>query len=400
MTRRSPSAPHRALDRNVFLLVVVALTIAFCWVILPFYGAVLWGSALALLFEPLYVRFLRRMKGRRNLAALATLAIILVVVILPLALVGISLVKEVTGLYQRVKTGQVNFGAYFAQIVAAMPTWASSALERLGLDDLSLLQAKLTTAITARGQALAGRAVDIGGNVLDLVIEFAIAMYLLFFLLRDGVELTRDIRAAIPLAPAAKERVLERFTTVIRATVKGNVLVAAAQGALGGLAFWFLGVHAPMLWAVVMAFLSLLPAVGAALIWVPVVLYLLAVGQVWQGIGLALVRRVRHRPDRQRAAADPGRPGHAAARLRRADLDRRRHRPDRHQRLRRRPADRCHVRRGLAAARRGSRRGERRYRLGARMHTALLVGSFLLRARCVVRQPPRASALAGDPDAE
>ena len=228
------------------------------------------------------------MKGRRNLAALATLAIILVVVILPLTLVSISLVKEVAGLYQRVKTGQVNFGAYFAQIVAAMPTWASSTLERLGLDDLSLLQAKLTTAITARGQALAGQAVDIGGNVLDLVVEFAIAMYLLFFLLRDGVELTRDIRAAIPLAAAAKERVLERFTTVIRATVKGNVLVAAAQGALGGIAFWFLGVHAPMLWAVVMGFLSLLPAVGAALIWVPVVLYLLAVGQIWQGIGLAL----------------------------------------------------------------------------------------------------------------
>ena len=288
MTRRSPSAPTRALDRKVFLLVVVALTIAFCWVILPFYGAVLWGSALALLFEPLYVRFLRRMKGRRNLAALATLAIILVVVILPLTLVSISLVKEVAGLYQRVKTGQVNFGAYFAQIVAAMPTWASSALERLGLDDLSLLQAKVTTAITTRGEALAGRVVDIGGNVLDLVIEFAIAMYLLFFLLRDGVELTRDIRAAIPLAPAAKARVLERFTTVIRATVKGNVLVAAAQGALGGIAFWFLGVHAPMLWAVVMGFLSLLPAVGAALIWVPVVLYLLAVGQIWQGIGLAL----------------------------------------------------------------------------------------------------------------
>jgi len=286
MNRRSPSAPTRALDRKVFLLVVAGLTIAFCWVILPFYGAVLWGSALALLFEPLYVRFLRRMKGRRNLAALATLAIILLVVILPLTLVAISLVKELTTLYQLVKTGQVNFGSYFAQIVAAMPTWASSALERLGLDDLSLLQAKVTSAITTRGEALAGRAVNIGGNVLDLVVEFAVAMYLLFFLLRDGVELTRDIRAAIPLAPAAKERVLERFTTVIRATVKGNVLVAAAQGTLGGLAFWFLGVHAPMLWAVVMGFLSLLPAVGAALIWVPVALYLLAVGQVWQGIGL------------------------------------------------------------------------------------------------------------------
>jgi len=75
---------------------------------------------------------------------------------------------------------------------------------------------------------------------------------------------------------------------VIRATVKGNILVAAAQGTLGGLAFWALGVHAPMLWGVVMAFLSLLPAVGAALIWVPVALYLLALGQVGKGLGLIL----------------------------------------------------------------------------------------------------------------
>jgi predicted PurR-regulated permease PerM len=255
-------------------------------VIWPFYGAVFWGSVLALMFEPLYRKLLARFRGRQNLAASATLGIILVIVILPLALVAVSLVQEVSALYQRVKSGEVNFGHYFDQIVAAMPSWASGLMDRLGLVDLDSFQAKLTAAITQRAEALAGRAVDIGSDVLDLVIGFCIAMYLLFFLLRDGAALSRDIRATIPLAPAAKERVLERFTTVIRATVKGNVLVAAAQGALGGLAFWVLGIHAPMLWAVVMAFLSLLPAVGAALIWAPVALYLLAIGEVWQGLSL------------------------------------------------------------------------------------------------------------------
>jgi predicted PurR-regulated permease PerM len=73
---------------------------------------------------------------------------------------------------------------------------------------------------------------------------------------------------------------------VIRATVKGNVLVAAAQGALGGLIFWFLGVQAPLLWAVVMAFLSLLPAIGAAVVWAPVAIYFLVTGSVWQGVVL------------------------------------------------------------------------------------------------------------------
>ena len=74
----------------------------------------------------------------------------------------------------------------------------------------------------------------------------------------------------MPLAETHKRTLLRKFTTVIRATVKGNVLVAVAQGALGGLAFWFLGVHGALLWAVLMAFLSLLPAVGAALVWLPV----------------------------------------------------------------------------------------------------------------------------------
>jgi predicted PurR-regulated permease PerM len=286
MPSRLDTAARRALDRNAFLLLLVVLTVAFAWVIWPFYGAVFWGSVLALLFEPLHRRFLARFGGRGNLAALATVGVILVLVILPLTLIAISLVQEATGLYQRVKSGEVNFGSYFAQIMAAMPSWATSMMERLGLVDLASLQARITTAITARGQSLAGRVFDIGQDVLDLAIGFAIAMYLLFFLLRDGVATVRRVRAAIPLADAPKALLLERFTTVVRATVKGNVLVAAVQGALGGLAFWVLGVRAPMLWAVVMAFLSLLPAVGAALIWAPVALYLLAIGQVWQGAAL------------------------------------------------------------------------------------------------------------------
>ena len=286
MTRSTEPASTRTLDRNAFLILLVVLTILLAWVIWPFYGAVFWGSVLALMFEPLYRKLLARLRGRQNLAALATLGVILFIVILPLALVAVSLVQEVSGLYQRVKTGEVNFGRYFDQIVSALPSWASGLMDRLGLVDLAALQAKLTAAITQRGQEFAGRAMDIGSDALDLVVGFCIAMYLLFFLLRDGAGVARDIRAAIPLAPQAKALLLERFTTVIRATVKGNILVAAAQGALGGLAFWVLGVHAPMLWAVVMAFLSLLPAVGAALIWGPVALYLLATGQVWQGLGL------------------------------------------------------------------------------------------------------------------
>jgi predicted PurR-regulated permease PerM len=287
--KKSPDpADAPKLERSFFFILLALLTVGFFAVILPFYGAVFWGAVLALMFEPLYRKLLARMRGRPNLAALATLGVILLLVILPLALVGVSLVQEVTGVYARVKSGELDFGRYFEKMVSVMPGWLTGLLDRWGVVDVSALQAKIAAALSQRGSALAGRAVDIGGEALDLIVGFAIAMYLLFFLLRDGAGVAREIRAAIPLAPEPKERLLERFTTVIRATVKGNILVAAAQGALGGVAFWVLGVHAPLLWGVVMAFLSLLPAVGAALIWAPVALYLLAVGQVWQGLGLIL----------------------------------------------------------------------------------------------------------------
>jgi hypothetical protein len=113
-----------------------------------------------------------------------------------------------------------------------------------------------------------------------------IMLYLLFFLLRDGHSLAGRIKTAVPLSREYKQRLFSNFTTVIRATVKGNVLVAIAQGALGGLIFWFLHVQAPLLWAVVMAFLSLLPAVGAAIVWAPVAVYFLVTGSVWQGVAL------------------------------------------------------------------------------------------------------------------
>lgn len=286
MSRPPLADSPRSIESKSFLLLLVGLTIAFAWVVGPFYGAVFWGAVLALLFEPLYRYLLARMRQRKTLAALATLLLILVMVILPLALVAGSLAQELTGLFQRVKSGEVNFGRYFEQIVGALPPWASGLMERVGLSDLAALQQKLTAALTTRGQALAGRAIDFGQEALDLAIGFCLAMYLLFFLLRDGRELSHRIVAAIPLQPDHKRLLLGTFTTVIRATVKGNVLVAAAQGALGGLAFWALGVQGALLWAVVMAFLSLLPAIGAALIWAPVAVYLLAIGHVWQGIAL------------------------------------------------------------------------------------------------------------------
>jgi predicted PurR-regulated permease PerM len=98
--------------------------------------------------------------------------------------------------------------------------------------------------------------------------------------------LSQRIKDAVPLASEQKRGLFEKFAVVVRAMIKGTILVAIVQGFLGGFIFWVLGIHAPVLWGVVMAFLSLLPAVGAAVVWFPVAFYLLATGALLKGIVL------------------------------------------------------------------------------------------------------------------
>jgi predicted PurR-regulated permease PerM len=275
-----------SLQQKFFLLLLALVTIAFVYILLPYSGAVFWGGVLAILFAPLYRRLLRATKQKPTLAALIALLSIVVMVILPVSLITASLVKQAAGIYEMVNSGQINFGAYFQRVIHVLPQWVINLLERFELTDLASLQQKLSEGAAQVSQTVARQAINIGSKTFDFLVGMFVMLYLLFFLLRDGQALAGRIRHAIPLSPKYKQRLFGNFTTVIRATVKGNVLVAAAQGALGGLIFWFLGVQAPLLWAVVMAFLSLLPAVGAAIVWAPVAVYFLVTGAVWQGVVL------------------------------------------------------------------------------------------------------------------
>jgi predicted PurR-regulated permease PerM len=135
-------------------------------------------------------------------------------------------------------------------------------------------------------QYVATQILSIGQSTLEFVANLFVMLYLLFFLLRDEDTLSKCIRNAVPLHAEQQRAFLLKFTIVIRATVKGRMLVALLQGTLGGLIFWFLGIGSPVLWAFVMAFFSLLPAIGACLIWIPVAAYLLATGAIWQGVFL------------------------------------------------------------------------------------------------------------------
>jgi predicted PurR-regulated permease PerM len=276
----------RNLEDNTLLLLVVVVSLAFAWILWPFYEAVLWATVLAIVFSPLYRRLSSVMGRQQSLAALATVLIILTLVILPLTLIAASLVQEATNLYDRIQSGELDFGRFFQEFLNALPTWATDLLNRFGLTNFSALHDRLSAALIQGSKYLAAQALSIGKGTANFIVSLLLMLYLLFFFLRDGRALTRRIRDAVPLRAEQQRALFTKFAIVTRAMFKGNLLVAAVQGALGGLIFWFLGIHAPVLWGVLMAFLSLLPAVGAAGVWLPVAVYFLATGAVWEGIVL------------------------------------------------------------------------------------------------------------------
>ncbi|MFG6448567.1 AI-2E family transporter [Roseateles sp. BYS180W] len=279
-----PTPP--ALGNRSFVLLLVLVTVAFGWILWPLAGSVLWAMALAIVFRPLYLLALRRSGRRPNTAALLTVLAIVLLVILPLSLVLGTLLREGSVLVQKVQSGQISFSVYLVQIYDALPSSVREMLTRLDADSIATLKLKLGAALNQGSQVVAGKLLGIGQDAFDFLVSFGVMLYLLYFLLRDGERLSTRIRLAIPLPDRDKRQLAQKFRTVIRATVKGNIAVAMLQGALGGLAFWVLGINAPVLWAVLMAFLSLLPAVGAGLVWLPVALYLLATGHTGAGVGL------------------------------------------------------------------------------------------------------------------
>jgi predicted PurR-regulated permease PerM len=266
------------------LLAVSALALG--WILLPFYGAILWAIIIAVLFVPIYRSLLSRLRQRRNLAAGLVMLLVLVVGVLPFALVTASLAREASVVYQLVESGEWNPALYLRGLFDALPAWIAALLKRAGVVDFDQLQRQLTTALAQGSQFIATQAFGIGIDTFGFVASLGVTLYLAFFLVRDGDELARSAEMALPVPPQFKPELVARFMAVVRATVKGSLLIACIQGLLGGIAFWLMGIKGALLWAVVMAFLSLLPMIGAGLVWLPAAAYLFITGSVWQALAL------------------------------------------------------------------------------------------------------------------
>ncbi|WP_420454385.1 AI-2E family transporter [Rubrivirga sp.] len=266
----------RSLENRAFLALVVLVTLAFAWTLGGFLLPVFWAVVLAVLFAPLFQWFARRLGGRATPAALLTLLTVLIAVVAPLVLLGVLVTQEAVGVYQRVASGAIDLTEPVAAVERLLPQLVQRAQE-LGVD-FDQIRENVASSALAVSQEVASRLLGFGQQAVTFTLLLAVTLYVLFFFVRDGEALRATMIRALPLGDPREKRLFTKFAAVTRATVKGTFVISAIQGTIGGVAFWLLGIESPVLWGVLMAIFSLIPAVGGAIVWVPAAVILLVSG--------------------------------------------------------------------------------------------------------------------------
>ena len=285
----------QSFENRTFLALVVLVTVVFAWTLGGLLLPLFWAVVLSVLFTPLFRWFERRTGGRSTIAALLTLVTVLVAVVAPLIGLGVTVTGEAVGVYDRVASGEIDITEPVEMVEEMLPRLGRRA-EELGID-FEELRERVSTSAVAVSQTVASSLLDLGQRALEFTLLLAVTLYVLFFFVRDGAALHALLIRALPLGDSRERRLLTKFAAVTRATVKGTFVIAAVQGAIGGVTFFFLGLGSPVLWGVVMAVFSLLPAVGGAIVWVPAAVYLLLSGAwvkalILAGIGAGVMGTV------------------------------------------------------------------------------------------------------------
>jgi predicted PurR-regulated permease PerM len=271
--------------RTAFVIVlVVAVSALFLAVTWPLLQALLLGALLAGLCHPLYRWITRLFGGRRSLGAIVTLVILFIVVAGPLsAFLGVVVQQALAVSNQAIPWVQQHFGA--ASTFNAHD-WLVQRFPALA--DHVPSQAQLVESVGAVAKSIGGFLVTAASRMTATTAAFLlnlfVMVYAMFFFFRDGEKILEKIFYYLPLRDEDEGLMLQRFASITRATVKGTLVIGIIQGTLAGVAFWIAGIDGSAFWGTIMAILSIIPGVGAALIWVPAVIYLIVTGQVLAGL--------------------------------------------------------------------------------------------------------------------
>jgi predicted PurR-regulated permease PerM len=250
-------------------------------IIEPFLVPLGWAGVLAVSVQPVFRELAPRI-GRGRAAALCT-ALVLLLLVLPVWMIVQALVNEGA---QAVTALQSALSSPPPDRLLTVWTWVQSHVPMLAPERLSETLGKLGERAGTLVASSSGRLL---GGVASLLLDVILAHFALFFFLRDGPAIVRVLRGLLPFHEGQREQVVRQIEDLVFASVIAGLAVAAVQGLLGGIGFWIVGVRAPVVWGTVMAFTSLVPVVGASLVWAPVAIWLLVTGDVTGGLVLIAI---------------------------------------------------------------------------------------------------------------
>jgi predicted PurR-regulated permease PerM len=268
-----------------FFILLLVTTGTFFWMLGSYLLPVFWALVTAIVFYPLYLRVKQVAGDRDSLASFLTIGAVILTIVVPILLVGGMIAQESLSVYQSVsQEASPKEGLNLLQQTEAFFAY----LEPYGISKDAVTE-RLRTWGASASEAVASSLVTMGQMTFSLLISTLIMLYLLFFLFRDATKLQETLIYYLPLGDSYEKRLFARFTETSRAVMKGTIAIAALQGLLGGLTFWLVGISNPAMWGVAMAILSIVPAIGAALVWLPASIILLATGSIWEGVTMLVV---------------------------------------------------------------------------------------------------------------
>lgn len=272
------------LQKTLFMWLLLAITIAFAWLISPFLQPIFWAVVLAVVFYPIQELWLRATKEHKGVSAMLTIITIFLVVLIPLYFVIQAVISESIELYGTV-SGSVQSGITLEEQIAPVTSYLNEKFNVAPEDSI----AKAGEAVKTFGTFITNHAVSFGQDALAFGIRFFVMLYVLFYFVKEGTNLVTKMVHVLPLGDARERKLLRKFATATRATIKGTLIIGVIQGVLGGLLFAAVGISNPVLWGALMTVLSIIPAVGSGLIWGPAGILLLVGGHTWEGVVVLVI---------------------------------------------------------------------------------------------------------------
>ena len=264
------------IDQARWLAVLVATAIALylCWLMLrPFLSVLAWAIVLVIVFYPVHKQLGTRFK-RRGLHALLSCLLVILVIVLPLVVLTVAIGEELARAVPNLPSQAAELANRQLPLFGRVSEWLQA---RFGIDTLRL-QEFLIQQLRNAGQGLLGASFNLVGNIIGGVVKGFFVIFTMYYLFRDSETIVAKLPDALPLRREQSEAIIMRTQQVVSASVYGVVTIAALQGVLGGLMFWILGIPSPLLWAVLMGFVCMIPMAGSFLVWLPLAVYLMVQG--------------------------------------------------------------------------------------------------------------------------